>query len=214
MSFAEPDFWRSAAGRMVFGMKTRSLSLLSVTILSIAACADPVATGVTDPSSATLDPSLSRERTTKALEGVASSGTDCRDLAILGAPIAVTHLQSADLTQTVGQAQLVSFGPTSTDPAKRGVVLATVVGKQPTGELLGNHHIVLSDGTLRTQNDVIAMTPTADKCIVNAKVKMNFHDGAGAYAGYSGTGTAEATIDFCGAPGRATIYGRVCKAPK
>ena len=172
----------------------------------IAACS----TADADSMKASTDPALSRAKTTAALSGIATTGNDCHDLALSGDPVAVQHIGKADLQQTVARVELEWFG--STDKALDGTVLATIVGKDPTGDLRGNHHIVTREGTLRTERDVIALTPTKDKCIVNAKAKIFYKDGTGVFAGYSGSGSAEATLDFCGNPGHAVVYGRLCKA--
>jgi hypothetical protein len=200
--------------RMVSVMKLFQTKFLAPILLTIAGCADATNVGAVDPTSATIDPALSRDKTTAALSGIPESGDECRMIAVVGAPIAVSELHDPNLQQTVSRADVASYGTTN-DPIRKGVVLATVVGKQPTGELLGNHNIVFAEGGgLRTLNDVISITPTADKCIVNANVTMNFHDGSGAFDGYSGTGTAKATLNFCGGVGHAEIYGRVCRIKK
>ncbi|HEY8078323.1 MAG TPA: hypothetical protein VIF62_29545 [Labilithrix sp.] len=164
----------------------------------------------TQPTAATLDTALSRDKTTAALSGVPSSGADCRDFALVAGPIAAPHLEDPKIQQTVGRATIVSWGP-SGERSHEGVALATVVGKLPSGELLGNHHMLFAEGGIRSQNDVVTLTPTADKCVFDGKVKMIYHDGTGEYAGYSGAGVAEAKLNFCGGVGRAVIYGRICK---
>jgi hypothetical protein len=144
------------------------------------------------------------------LSGIPESGASCRDFALVAAPIAVMHLEDPKIQQTAGRATFASWGPGG-DRMLDGAATATVVGKQPSGELLGNHHLLFAEGTIRSQNDVITLTPTNDKCVFNAKVKMIYHDGSGEFAGYAGTGVAEAKLNFCGAAGRAEIYGRLCK---
>lgn len=177
-------------------------------VSALAACSPVQA----DSQSPSKDPALSRAKAGAALAGIASTGKECRDLALSGDPVAITHIGNADLQQTVAHAQLTLFGKTAQgDRSFDGTVLATIVGKDPSGDLRGNHHIVTREGTLRTERDVISLTPTKDKCIVNAKAKVYYKDGTGEFAGYSGSGTAEGTLNFCGAPGHAVVYGRLCK---
>jgi hypothetical protein len=190
-------------------MLTLHRALLCGLLPAITACTVASAT----PSKTSGDPVLTRAKATAALVGTAATGKDCRDLALVGDPIGVAHISNPDLQQTLARVQLTLFGQApSVEQSYDGIVLATIVGKDPTGELRGNHHIVTHDGTLRTERDVIAITPTKDKCIVNAKAKIFYKDGTGVFAGYSGTGLAEATLNFCGAPGHAVVYGRLCKA--
>jgi hypothetical protein len=159
------------------------------------------------------DPAVTRAKATAALTGITANGKDCRDLALAGDPVAVVHIGNPDLQQTVAHVQFTLFGSAQdADKSFDGTVLATIVGKDPSGDLRGNHHIVAHEGTLRTERDVISLTPTKDKCIVNAKAKIFYKDGTGAFAGYSGTGLAEATLNFCGGAGHAVVYGRLCKA--
>jgi hypothetical protein len=154
---------------------------------------------------------LDRATAESAVAGVADSGSDCRVVALVGEPIAFKHLEDPNIQQTAAYSRLAFYGGTD-DPVRHGTVVATIVGKEPTGQLLGNHAMTFTDGILRTKNDVIALTPTSDSCVFHANVQMNFFDGTGAFAGYSGSGTATADLNFCGAPGRAVIYGKVCKA--
>ncbi len=193
----------------------RSLLCFAAGVASLGAACAPAATGQAGQTSLTCsseDVALSREKADVALAAIPAAGGDCRVVAIEGAPFAVTHLQDANLQQTIGRGRLVAFAD-GDHPEKEyeGTVLATLVGKQPTGETLGNHHMMFPEGALRTQNDVISMSPTADKCVFNAKAKVYFHDGAGEFAGYSGQGVAEAQLNFCGAEGNAIVYGRLCK---
>lgn len=158
------------------------------------------------------DPALTRAKAAAALSGITSTGSDCRDLALAGDPVAVTHLDTPNLEQTVAHVQFTLFGSgRASEASYDGTVLATIVGKDPSGALRGNHHIVAREGTIRTQRDIITLTPTKDKCTFNAKAKIFFKDGTGAFAGYSGTGIAEAVLDMCGGPGHAVVYGRLCK---
>jgi hypothetical protein len=186
-------------------MHTIQRALLCGLVPAIAACTAASAA----PNKGSADPVLSRAKATAALASIKGSGKDCHDLALVGDPVGVAHIGNADLTQTVAQVQLNWLG--QAEQAYDGTVLATIVGKEPTGELRGNHHIVTRAGTLRTERDVISLTPTKDKCIVNAKAKIFYKDGTGIFAGYSGTGLAEATLNFCGEPGHAVVYGRLCK---
>jgi hypothetical protein len=163
-------------------------------------------------SSKAADPALSRTKAAAALSGTPSNGKDCRDLALAGDPVAVSHIGNPDLQQTLAHVQFALYGAQKgADRSYDGTVLATIVGKEPTGELRGNHHIVSSAGTIRTERDIIALSPTADKCIMNAKAKIFYKDGTGEFAGYSGVGVAEATLNFCGGAGHAVVYGRLCK---
>lgn len=188
-----------------------NISRITAVLLPLAAAACQTANAApTQPTSASIDPALTHEKVSAALSGVPQNGADCRDFGVLATPIAAPHLEDAKIRQTVGRATLVSWGAAG-ERTYDGVGLATVVGKQPTGELLGNHHLLFAQGGIRSQNDVIALTPTNDKCIFNAKVKMIYHDGTGEFAGYSGAGSADATLNFCGGVGRAAIYGRICK---
>ncbi len=176
---------------------------------ALAACTAASAT----PSKSAPDPALTRAKATAALTGITAGGKSCRDLALVGDPVAVSHLGNPDLQQTLGHVQFTLFGAAPDgDRTFDGTVLATIVGKEPSGDLRGNHHIVAREGTIRTERDIISLTPTADKCIVNAKAKIFYKDGTGEFTGYSGTGVAEATLNFCGAAGHAVVYGRLCKA--
>lgn len=158
------------------------------------------------------DPALTRAKAAAALTGIAGNGNDCRDLALAGDPVAVTHLDTPNLQQTVAHVEFTLFGSgRARDASYDGTVLATIVGKDPSGALLGNHHIVAREGTIRTQRDLITLTPTNDKCTFNVTAKIFFKDGTGAFAGYSGSGVAEAKLDMCGGPGHAVVYGRLCK---
>jgi hypothetical protein len=161
------------------------------------------------PARTSAKTALSRAKARAALADVEAKGSDCYDLALVGDPIPVTHLQDAKLQQTIAGVQIAWYGSSTKKLA--GTVLATIVDKDANGALRGNHHIVTHDGTLRTERDVITLTPTDDKCIFNAKATIFYKDGTGVFAGYSGTGSAEATLDFCGGPGHAVVYGRLCK---
>lgn len=162
-------------------------------------------------ASPSKDAALTRAKATTALAGIKATGKDCRDLALAGDPIAVAHIDNPNLQQTLAHVQFTLFAP-SVDQSYDGSVLATIVGKEPSGELRGNHHIAAKEGTIRTERDVISLTPTSDKCVVTAKAKIFYKDGTGAFEGYSGTGVAEATLNFCGGAGHAVVYGRLCKA--
>lgn len=153
----------------------------------------------------------SLESARAALAAVPEHGQACQIIAITGAPLAVAHLHDPALQQTAGNATVSIFVKGAVTTRRTGTVVATVVGKQPTGELLTNHHLLLADGTLRTQNDVVSLAPTSDPCVFAATVQVNFHDGTGRFAGLSGTGVSTASLNFCGAPGHAVIYGRLCK---
>jgi hypothetical protein len=186
----------------------RNVVLFAMSSLAVA-CAQ-TAPVPTQPTSASMDTALSKEKTNAALASTPESGTDCRTFAVVAAPIAAKHLEDPNIQQTVGRTQLVSYGKTG-EKVLEGATVATVVGKQPSGELLGNHILAFPEGTIRSQNDVISLAPTADKCVFNAKVKMIYADGSGEFAGLSGSGNAEAMLNFCGGVGRGTIYGRLCK---
>ncbi len=188
-------------------MLTTYRALLCGLVPAIAACTAAQAT----PSKAG-DPALTRAKATAALGKITATGSDCRYLALSGDPIAVTHLSNPDLQQTVARVELSLFGDKTTERTYDATVLATIVGKDPSGDLRGNHHIVAREGTLRTERDVISLTPTKDKCILNAKAKIFYKDGTGEFAGFSGTGVAEATLNFCGGAGHAVVYGLLCKA--
>jgi hypothetical protein len=181
--------------------RTALYSLVTVLATTALAAAGPAKTSAKT--------ALTRAKARAALADVEAKGTDCHDLALVGDPIPVTHLQDDKLQQTVASVQIAWFG-TATKKLD-GTVLATIVDKDANGALRGNHHIVTHDGTLRTERDVINLTPTDDKCIFNAKATIYYKDGTGVFAGYSGTGNAEATLDFCGGPGHAVVYGRLCK---
>lgn len=181
-------------------MKSPLKSLLFVAaLLSVSALAEPSAEAT------------NAEKANAALKSVPERGQACRVIAVEAGPVAVSHAQDPNLQQTVGRARLSVFQKGQRPQQSEGVVLATIVGKQPTGELLGNHHLVFPNGTLRTVNDVIFMTPTSDQCVMNARVQINVQDGTGDFAGYSGSGTAEAQLNFCGSAGRAVIYARICR---
>jgi hypothetical protein len=169
-----------------------------------------IAAGSVASANSPKDTALTRAKTSAALAGIAATGKDCRDLALVGDPQEVKHLDNPSLQQTLAHVQFTLFAA-SADKSYDGTVLATIVGKDPNGDLRGNHHIVAREGTIRTERDVISITPTADKCIVNAKAKIFYKDGTGAFEGYSGTGVAEATLNFCGGAGHAVVYGRLCK---
>jgi hypothetical protein len=186
-------------------------ALLPALVPAFAACSN--ATAAPSVTAASIDQALTREKATAALAAIPENGTDCRMIAVVGEPIAAQHLDNPSLQQTLGRAHLVAFANgASPERTLEGSALATVVGKKPSGELLANHHLLFAAGSLRTQNDVVPLQPTADKCVFTSKVTVNIHDGTGEFAGMSGTGTADATLNFCGGVGRAVIYGRVCKA--
>ena len=184
-------------------MFTTHRALLLGLLPAIAACSTAAAT----PTKA--DPALSHAKATAALAGIKDTGKDCQDLALVGDPVAVSHIDNPSLQQTLAHVQFTLFAG-ATDHSYDGTVLATIVGKEPSGELRGNHHIVSREGTIRTERDLISLTPTKDKCIVNAKAKIFYKDGTGAFEGYSGAGVAEATLNFCGGAGHAVVYGRLC----
>jgi hypothetical protein len=192
-------------------------SLLLAAPLALVACASPTSSP-TDPASEDSAgtggdaEALDRAKAGSAVIGIVDSGSDCRVVAVVGEPIAFKHLEDPKAQQTAAYSRLAFYGGTD-NPVRHGTVVATIVGMKPTGQLLGNHTMAFTDGILRTKNDVIALTPTSDQCVFRANVEMNFYDGTGAFAGYSGSGTATADLNFCGAPGRAVIYGKVCKAP-
>jgi hypothetical protein len=189
----------------------------------IAACSDP--DPQPQPESAKSSPTTtatdygpsgapSREITAERVAGLRVEGTNCREIGVENAPIAAAHLDDPMRQQTAGESELAAYFPDGSSKPSLGTALATIVGKQSTGELLGNHHFLYGDGTLRTKNDVITITPTDDKCVVDAKVKLFFVDGTGAFAGLSGEGVAEGRLDFCGAVGRVKIYARLCEVAK
>jgi hypothetical protein len=176
------------------------------------------ATAVASPlSSAPVEPALTREATEKALAGIAPNGTDCLDMALSEAPIRVAHLdvngnEEPNIQETGSQAKVVFYGATADDRVTEATVVATVVGQTPTGGLYGNHNALFLDGTIRSLRDVVSLSPTSDPCVFDANVQMNFYDGSREYAGRSGAGVATGQLNFCGAPGHITIYGRLCKA--
>ena len=164
-------------------MLLRSLALLAVLTTSQLAAADD-------------GNALSLETARAKLAAVPDPG-NCAIVAFTGTPFAIQHLHDKNLTQTAAPVRFAlyaSAGVTRSD----GTVVATIVGQLPTGEVLGNHHLVSDKGGFRTLNDVIAMTPTADKCVMKATAKLNFHDGTGVFAGLRGAGVAEATLNLCG----------------
>ncbi len=191
-------------------MSTSTRLLFGALLPLVAACSNAVA--APSVTAASIDPALTRDKATAALAAIPESGTDCRVIAVVGEPIAADHIDNPSLQQTTGRARAVAFASGNhPERALEGVALATVVGKKPSGELLADHHLLFAEGSLRTHNDIVPLKPTADKCVFTSKVTVNFHDGSGEFAGYSGTGTADATLNFCGGVGRAVIYGRVCK---
>ena len=185
-------------------------TLLPALVAVFAAACQSTAAPPTQPSTMSGDTALTRQRATAALVGIAEGGAGCRDFALVSSPIAVMHLEDPKAQQTAGRATFASWDAGG-ERNLEGAAVATIVGMQPSGELLGNHHLLFAEGTLRSQNDVIALAPTTDPCVFNAKVKMIYRDGSGEFAGYSGAGVAEAKLNFCGAPGRAEIYGRICR---
>lgn len=181
--------------------RTALASLATVLVTTALAAAGPAKTSAKT--------ALTRAKARTALAGVETKGDDCHDLALVGDPIAVSHIQDDKLQQTLASVQISWYG-TSTKKLD-GTVLATIVDKDASGALRGNHHIVTREGTLRTERDVITLTPTEDKCIFNAKATIYYKDGTGVFAGFAGNGVAEATLDMCGGPGHAVVYGRLCK---
>jgi hypothetical protein len=186
----------------------------------VAACADseeaqaPQSPKATTATGSTPSGAPTREVTAERVAGLPAAGMNCQEMGIQNAPIAAAHLDDPMRQQTAGGSALEAYLPDGSSRPSFGTALATIVGQQPSGELLGNHHFLYGDGNLRTQNDVISITPTDDKCIVDAKVKLFFVDGTGKFAGLSGEGVAEGRLDFCGGIGRVNIYARLCQAAK
>jgi hypothetical protein len=192
-------------------MSTTTRLLFGALLPLVAACSNAAA--APSVTAASFDAALSREKATAAVASIPENGADCRLIALVGNPIAAPHIDNDALQQTVARTRLVSFASGSQPgTAVEGTVLATVVGKKATGELLADHNMAFPEGSLRTHNDVIPLQPTADKCVFTSKVTVNFHDGTGQFAGLSGTGTGDATLNFCGGVGHAVVYGRLCKA--
>lgn len=161
---------------------------------------------------ASREADLSADRAAEALRSLPERGRGCELVAIVANPVLAPHHHDPNLQQTVGAARFAQFSGRGTQ-LDDGVALATITGKTSTGLTLANHHFVTPRGVLRTLNDEVALTPTADPCKFDATVKVNFVDGTRAYEGLSGTGVARASLDFCGAPGRAVVYGRLCATP-
>jgi hypothetical protein len=191
-------------------MSTTTRLLFGALLPLVAACSNAAA--APSVTAASIDPALSREKATAALAAIPENGADCKLIAVVGEPIAAPHVENDALQQTIGRAHLVVFASGSQpDRTLEGTALATVVGKKPTGELLTDHNMAFAEGSLRTHNDVVPVQPSADKCIITSHVTVNFKDGTGAFAGLSGTGVGDASLDFCGGVGRAVVYARVCK---
>jgi hypothetical protein len=134
----------------------------------------------------------------------------CLEVTGTSHPIAIQHLHDEKLVQTLG---LVSLEVERDGAASKydGAALATIVGQTAEGASLANHHFAFGAGTLRTQNDVVVLTPTDDECIFDVAAEVNFFDGTGEFAGYSGKGSGSGQIDFCGAPGEVALTATICK---
>ena len=193
-------------------MSTTTRLLFGALLPLVAACSNAAA-AAPSVTAASVDPALSREKANAAVASIPENGADCKVIGLVGEPIAAPHVDNDALQQTIGLTHLVVFAK-GEQPERRleGTTLATVVGKKPTGELLTDHNMAFSEGSLRTHNDVVPVQPTADKCIITSHVTVNFKDGTGAFAGLSGTGVGDATLNFCGGVGRAVVYARLCKA--
>jgi hypothetical protein len=143
----------------------------------------------------------------KAFDAKANAG--CRWVEAVARPIGVSHFQDPKLQQTAGQL-FARFS--SRDEVEAGTILATVLGPDAGGTLRGNHHLLFRDGVLRTKNDPITVTPSADACKLDVRSELMVVDGTGALKGLTGTLTAQGTLDVCGAPGRIRIAGKLCAA--
>jgi hypothetical protein len=202
----------------------RALVVLGLPLLVACGSEGDGSSGAASPGVATVgsdlsvagEPGLTRDATTQALAGIPYGGTDCMDMALSETPIRVAHLDvngnPESIQETGSQAKVVLYGATGQDRVTEAVVVATVVGQAPSGQLYGNHNALFLDGTLRSLRDLVSLSPTSDPCVFDADVKMNFYDGTTRFAGYSGAGTAKGQLNFCGAPGHIYIYGRLCKA--
>lgn len=130
----------------------------------------------------------------------------CEPLAAIARPIAAPHFHDDKLQQTAGPLTL-KFGDLG---VRTGTSLATIVGVDASGAPLGNHDWLFTDAGFRTQNDKLALAPTADPCKFDVSSEIYVVEGSGAFAGYKGTVQGVGTVDFCGAPGKVTITGYLC----
>ncbi len=112
-------------------------------------------------------------------------------------PNSITHIHDATLQQFVGRTRMTRGGWRLGLGKRRGAFLGTVVGQNPDGSLLANHHISFDGGVVRTENDNVVLTPTADACVLDLSADLFFVDGTGAFEGRSGTGRAYGTFDVC-----------------
>ena len=140
-----------------------------------------------------------------ALEISAPDG--CEPLAAIARPIAAPHFHDDKLQQTAGKLTL-RLGDSG---VRVGTSLATIVGVDASGAPLGNHDWLFADGGLRTQNDKLALVPTANPCLFDVSSEIYVVEGSGLYAGYSGTVNGVGRVDFCGGVGKVTITGYLCQ---
>ncbi|MCH9687367.1 MAG: hypothetical protein K0V04_38390 [Deltaproteobacteria bacterium] len=123
------------------------------------------------------------------------------------------HLHDPALLQQVGPMILVSLDPYHPFPGvwfSKGSILATITALNELGEASVNHHFALSRGTIRTQDDDIALTPTADPCVFDLDGVLNVVDGTESFAGVTGTGVAQGTSDVCTGRGQIAWQAELC----
>lgn len=181
-------------------------SVLSFAVMTLAVSALGGCTNDSEEST----PETPDEVEVRALAEPLRASPGCEAFEALSRPAAVVHFQDPNLKQTVGRFALRTEHD-GWPSARGGIALATIVGSEPNGSLLGNHHFVLGDGAIRTHNDTIDMTPTGDPCVFDVTSNLFIADGSGRYAGVTGTARAKGQVNFCGPPGRVYIWGELCR---
>jgi hypothetical protein len=169
---------------------TKKLSILSILFAACATEATPVDDDVAEVMAADV----------AAPEG-------CEPLIAIARPIAAPHFHDANLQQTAGRLTM-RIGALG---VRTGTSVATIVGQSASGAPLGNHDWLFADAGMRTQNDLLALAPTADPCVFDVSSEIYIVEGTGAYDGLTGTVAGTGFVDFCGAEGRVDIQGFVCR---
>lgn len=136
----------------------------------------------------------------------ASAPESCLPLVAIVRPIAAPQYHDPMLQQQAGKITL----RVGNSGVRTGTSLATIVGVTEDGVPLGNHDWLFADAGFRTQNDKLALSPTADPCVVDVTSEIYIVASSGAYAGLTGTVNATGQVNFCGAEGRVDISGYVC----
>ncbi len=135
---------------------------------------------------------------------------------IVGGLVATTvapHLHDPTLVQQVGPMILVSLDPYNPFPGvwfSKGSILATITALSEFGEATVNHHFALSRGTIRTLDDDIALTPTADPCVFDLDGVLNVVDGTESFAGVTGSGVAQGISNVCTGRGQIAWQAELC----